>query len=86
MNNNQIISLLCGDVISYDEGGWACKFDKDAKEKIITALEKRTPAEPEEYAPIGYKCPDCGSYVWGFTKKQDFCSNCGQAIDWSEVE
>jgi hypothetical protein len=29
-----------------------------------------------------YKCPECGKILYG--PKSNFCSNCGQALDWSK--
>lgn len=70
-----------------------------ADEVIIKALEKQIPKKPKiemkrtqyefcgrvgiEYETI-YRCPKCNGYI----RKTKCCDNndCGQRIDWSEVE
>ena len=68
-----------------------------AKEMSIKALEKQIPKKPE-YIADGYadgefvydyaKCPICGHDFeyeindWGC----NYCSNCGQKLDWSDEE
>lgn len=58
---------------------------------------KATPKKPlfEDIGNIRHhKCPDCGKTishevtgtVKTFSTKHNFCSKCGQAIDWSENE
>ena len=52
----------------------------------IEALDKQIPKKPEikgEY----YVCPICGVYQEYLTDgKPPYCVNCGQALDWQEVE
>lgn len=59
----------------------------------IKALEKQIPKKPFEKEVIGvsmtgYKhkgqCPKCSSTVLQY--KGNYCPNCGQALDWSEVK
>ena len=68
-----------------------------AKEKAIEALKKQIPKKPE-YEANGYangelvydyaRCPICGHDFeydindWGC----EYCSNCGQKLDWSDIE
>lgn len=82
----QIIDLLVGDVVSYDESGWECKFDKEAKETIINALEKQMPKKPKgDYHSVPHwRCPTCNSAVvlYEDSFKKAFCEWCGQALDW----
>lgn len=80
MTINQIIGLLVGDVVSYDEGGWACKFDKEAKETIINALEKQIPKKPEKWESRKLHCPICDEELAVFTKG-NYCPNCGQRLE-----
>ena len=48
-------------------------------------LEKRaTPMKPSEEMTGGLMCDKCFNQI--VTKDMNFCSNCGQAIDWSENE
>ena len=53
-------------------------------------VEKATPKEPiyinecEEWKPIfGYICPCCSDWV---NNGANYCSGCGQALDWSEED
>ena len=52
----------------------------------IKAIDKQIPKKPEikgEY----YVCPICGVYQEYLTDgKPPYCVNCGQALDWQEVE
>lgn len=52
----------------------------------IEALNKQMPKKPKlkgEY----YVCPICGVYQEYLTDgKPPYCVNCGQALDWQEVE
>ena len=61
-----------------------CKFFED-KEKIKIALEKQIPKKiiVEKYDIGGndYFCPCCSE-----VSKSLYCSNCGQALDWSDTE
>lgn len=67
-----------------------------AFEMAISALEKQIPKKP---IPIDYKkfidtvdnatylrgafwCPNCNHVV----RSGDYCNDCGQAIDWSDIE
>lgn len=61
----------------------------------IAALEKQIPKKPT-YEGDGYwngqlvydtwVCPNCGKGYEVDYDNYDHCPNCGQAIDWSEVE
>lgn len=65
-------------------------------EKRMTALrmaleslecEKDIPKNPKEYEGV-YLCPDCDEYVSDvfMDYRPRYCNECGQALDWSEVE
>ena len=61
---------------------------EEAVQMAIAALEKQ-----EGKNPINRRCPNCGSddiEVWQdgvyVTTKFNFCPNCGQKIDWTEVD
>ncbi len=60
----------------------------EAFEIAISALEKQIPKKPKVlkvHDISGYKYGDChcGEHIMDDEK---FCSNCGQALDWSEEE
>lgn len=61
------------------------------KSAILEALQKQMPKEPwyrKEEDAEGYACPAChmGVTVDHGRIKDTFCSHCGQALDWSEIE
>ena len=74
-------------------------FDEEGKElisMIIVALEKQTLEKPTlwgdgctdgELIMKSYECPECGCiYDFDTDGKLKFCSECGQALDWSNTE
>ena len=74
-------------------------FDEEGKElisMIIDALEKQTSKKPTlwgdgyadgELIMESYECPECGCiYDFDTNGKLKFCSECGQALDWSNTE
>ena len=80
--------------LCYAQGNWGEHIK--SIEIAISALKKQIPKKPE-YEADGYadgelvydyaKCPICGHDFeysindWGC----DYCSNCGQKLDWSEL-
>ena len=59
---------------------------KEAFDLAIEALQKQVPMKPVEVKELviwKYKCPVCGAYFKTFAR--NICE-CGQRIDWSEVE
>lgn len=65
----------------------------EALKMVEGALEKQIPKKPIGKEVIGvsmsgYKhkgnCPKCSSSVRQYTS--NYCPNCGQALDWSEIE
>lgn len=52
----------------------------------IDALEKQIPKEPITYKGTnGADCPCCGARVRGIKEPWgNWCSKCGQKLDWSE--
>lgn len=66
--------------------------ESDIKEAIqcaISALEKQIPKKPilDTIFPSGvrwYLCPVCKHN--NIEKNDNYCHNCGQALDWSEEE
>ena len=74
-------------------------FDEEGKElisMIIGALEKQTSKKPTlwgdgyadgELIMESYECPECGCiYDFDTDGKLKFCSECGQALNWSNTE
>lgn len=71
----------------------------DVKEMAIAALEKQIPKKPyiqqievDYYEHDCYECPNCDSFL-GYVLEckeehyqNNYCPECGQKIDWSEVE
>lgn len=53
----------------------------DFLKTAIEALEKQIPKKPINISWTHYHCPICKKSV-----NSNYCGNCGQAIDWSEVE
>ena len=57
----------------------------------ILALEKQIPKKPKrdkEYS-LGRVCPKCHDYLGNvqfITHHCNYCKNCGQALDWSDIE
>lgn len=61
--------------------------------KANEALEKQVAKKPVfkfkyENGTKFYDCPICGSYVMhaGVQSKEQYCSHCGQKLDWSDEE
>lgn len=64
-------------------------------EECMVAVEKQKPKKPtydgDGYAPDGsfvwdeWLCPNCGSRFDLDYDEHDWCQNCGQKIDWSDV-
>ena len=66
--------------------------EKEAREiaKVLDKSKARKPTlEYDDYAdgnPVydTWKCPDCHT-VYDYDDKYNYCPNCGQHIDWSEI-
>ena len=54
----------------------------NAREMAISALEKQIPKKVEEYLTSSFCCPACTSVL---SRYSQYCSNCGQALDWSDT-
>ena len=60
----------------------------EAVKLAISALEKQTPKKPkvlkvQEVSGYKFGGCECGEHIMDDEK---YCSNCGQAIDWSDTE
>lgn len=89
MTNEQAIRCVLGGRILIN-----ASKDRELREMIIAALEKQIPKKPINICtPVVTwgQCPCCkgetnmlGSQPNRVFKSQSFCSDCGQALDWSE--
>ena len=60
-----------------------------AIDEAIEAVEKQIPKKPEPKKDASgeyYVCPICGVYQETSEGNPPYCINCGQALDWQEVE
>lgn len=87
-----------GEILGTNYGEVQCH--KETMQDAVEALEKQIPKKPEYfegdiYMRRGwrYKCRVCGWMIGRnifdediLTSNDNYCPNCGQAIDWSEVE
>lgn len=57
-------------------------------EECLAAVEKQAAKKPVTYKGTNRAdCPICGATVRGISKPfGDWCSNCGQKLDWSDEE
>lgn len=84
---------VCTQYSDLSEATRACENSKDCKFKIThkqvrEAIEKQTAKKPEveivsfDYGTTIEKCPCC-AYVY-IDKDDNYCSKCGQKLDWGE--
>lgn len=67
-------------------------YNTEVLKNAIDALEYRVPKKPNKIHDMNVNghpyyesvCNDCGYVLDEF--KDDFCPNCGQAIDWSDYD
>lgn len=62
---------------------------KEDVQTVKNALEKQILKKPDkikEYNPNDYYCTVCKYYLGYACLQPKFCPNCGQALDWSEVD
>ena len=70
--------------IAIAEVEWCYPMEySEAFENAISALEKQIPKKVEEYLTSSFCCPACTSVL---SRYSQYCSNCGQALDWSDTE
>jgi predicted SprT family Zn-dependent metalloprotease len=80
--------------VSYDKSGWnnEIKLLEEAINELEKLQERETPMKPLRYDYGGYQCPSCkGLYVQaresdGSEVNLDYCNDCGQRLDWSEIK
>lgn len=81
IKNINALNAVCGQKDLYD-----VEFES-ALALAIDALEKQTPKKPIEKFQVPYDSLECGlchSCNEGVNSDMDFCSVCGQAIDWGD--
>lgn len=65
-----------------------------AIEIATSAIGKQIPKNPIQRTFINdsgvegyyYICPCCGREYYGIYSEANFCHDCGQALDWSDIE
>ena len=84
MNLKEVIKTL---ELAKAEVEWDYPMDYAvAIDEAIKAIDKQIPKKPEIKDGY-YVCPICGVYQEYLTDgKPPYCVNCGQALDWQEVE
>ena len=88
MNLKEVIKTL---EVAKAEVEWNYPMDYAvAIDEAIKAIDKQIPKKPEPKKDASgeyYVCPICGVYQEYLTDgKPPYCVNCGQALDWQEVE
>ena len=79
MTNEKTIEILKAEYLGDSENM------KIAKRIAISALEKQIPKKPHEiYEKLNIKWCKCGCYLGELKNEQNYCKNCGQALDWSD--
>ena len=83
MTHEELVERLKSESV---EIGSLDKEEKELLSMIIGALETRIPKKPIERFMLSYDidagvCPLCNV---GVNEEMNFCSYCGQAIDWKE--
>lgn len=60
----------------------------EAKKMAVAAMRKQIPKKPVTYTGTNRAdCPVCGETVRGINKPfGNYCSGCGQALDWSDEQ
>ena len=88
MNLKEVIKTL---ELAKAEVEWNYPMDYAvAIDEAIKAIDKQIPKKPEPKKDASgeyYVCPICGVYQEYLTDgKPPYCVNCGEALDWQEVE
>lgn len=85
MTENEILDHMLDDAMEEHEELLAY-IAIGTVEECRDAVERMKPKKPIEYQKTNRAdCPNCGATVRGIDMPYgDYCSNCGQAIDWRE--
>ena len=81
----------CDEAISDFEYRQELNSKREAAEKLLQELvDKATPKKPKNWkaekrisGKVEFNCPVCNRL---YTDRINYCSSCGQALDWSEDE
>ena len=76
-------------ILTYEDAAdWDAYRAIGTVEECLSAVEKQTAKKPVTYKGTNRAdCPICGATVRGISKPfGDWCSNCGQKLDWSDEE
>ena len=85
MTENEAIEELNNSIISYEvqnPNNITCDLTTEVLDVAIQALEKQIQKKPIDRC-IYKECPTCGNVEIEFCKH---CPDCGQKLDWSDVE
>lgn len=71
-------------ILQYDPNGITHTFNKDDEQDkmLLAAIEKQIPKKPFIFNTFQRHC-ECGNIVKTY---QNYCCECGQALDWSDIE
>lgn len=68
-----------------DMKGYCNRIAKDWIDVLQELVDKATPKKPIYNEEIDeYRCKQCGHLVIEGWRAKNYCSNCGQALDWSD--
>lgn len=83
MDNVTITRCVLENLIADQRTDFA--MNETSYETIKEALKKRIPMKPTFPDCYALHCTICNNIVFDFNvERQDYCSKCGQAIDWSD--
>ena len=71
-------------LLAYNSNAYLNMCESDDMHNVIVALEKHIPKKPD--LDGGVYCPCCLHEFKANYDTTSYCPNCGQAIDWSDVE
>lgn len=87
--NKKVDSAVLGEIQKIAiENGIVTKFILNEK-AIVSALEKQIPKKPKTNNDSWFCCRNCGetfSLANTVHRKNKYCGNCGQALDWGDCE
>ncbi len=80
-----------GQLMCNNEHDFVNADDLEAFKIAVSVLEKQIPKKPvlrqtpqnAKFKLVEYECPEC--HTWK-PRGTNYCSKCGQALDWSDTE